>query len=90
MPFVKGKSGNPRGRASEKPFRDALMLAVMEAGKDGKNLRRLARSLVQQGLEGNVQAISAIADRLDGKPIQQQEIKADIAVSPLMINVPRS
>ena len=28
MPFEKGKSGNPGGRAAVKPWRDALMVAV--------------------------------------------------------------
>jgi hypothetical protein len=37
-------------------------------------LRALADKLVEQGLEGNVHALKEIADRLDGKAIQQMQI----------------
>lgn len=60
------------GRRKDKPFRDALMLALnrIHAAKDGserKKLETLAEQLVTEGLGGNVPAIKEIADRVDGK-----------------------
>ena len=40
MVWTKGVSGNPGGRAKEKPFRDALRLELAAAGDDHKALRR--------------------------------------------------
>lgn len=67
MPFEKGSSGNPGGRQKEKPFRDALMLAIKEASDDKQKLRRVAERLVDKAIDGDVPAIKEIADRLDGK-----------------------
>ena len=50
-----------------KPFRDALMLVLKEAGTDLPRLRRVASALVKQAEKGNVAAAKEIADRLDGK-----------------------
>lgn len=54
----------------DKPFRDALRMAIAEAGDDFRPLRRIAEALVAQAMEGDLQAIKEIADRLDGKPAQ--------------------
>src|ERR1700730_3217041 len=74
MPFAKGRSGNPGGRSTDKPFREALMLAVRERVDDKKGsphkLRALAETLVAAALAGDVSAIKEIGDRLDGKPHQ--------------------
>lgn len=69
MPFQKGQSGNPGGRTKDKPFTDALRLAVNSAAKRGdkKKLRLLAEKLVARALEGDVTALKEVADRLDGK-----------------------
>ncbi len=67
------KRGN--GSYGQKSFRDALRIAVLE--KDGvtkhKKLRKLAEALVAKGLDGDVQAIKEIADRLDGRVPQGLE-----------------
>ena len=58
------------GPKREKPFRDALMLAIKEAeAKENHHraLRRVAERLLDEAAQGNVQAIKEIADRLDGK-----------------------
>ena len=76
MPFVKGQSGNPKGRGpNRKPFTAALMVAVGEADKNSnaKKLLALAKKLVEQGLTGDVQAITQIRDTLQGKPTQAIE-----------------
>ena len=66
MAGVKGRSG----RGLEKPWRDAIMLAVNEIDGDQKRLRRLAERIVAEALDGNVTALKEIGDRLDGKPAQ--------------------
>lgn len=58
------------GPKREKPFRDALMLAIKEAeAKENHHraLRNVAGRLLDEAAAGNVQAIKEIADRLDGK-----------------------
>ena len=68
MPFEKGKSGNPSGRVKDKPFRDALIMAVKEVGdNDPKALRGIATALLGKACTGDVPAIKEVADRLDGK-----------------------
>jgi hypothetical protein len=70
MPFQPGQSGNPQGRAKDKPFRDALLLAIKEAeaaDNSPRALRRVAERLLDEAAAGNVQALKEVADRLDGK-----------------------
>lgn len=67
MPFEEGKSGNPGGRPKDKPFADALRMAIKEAGPDHKALRAVAVALLEKAQSGDVPAINALADRLDGK-----------------------
>lgn len=61
----------PRGPYIDKPFRDALRLAVKrtaDAGVQGKTkLDRIASQLVSEAVDGDVPAIKEIADRLDGR-----------------------
>lgn len=80
MAFQKGKSGNPGGRKSEKPFADALRMELAEAGENHKALRAIAKNLIdlaQKGELAALPAINAIADRLDGKPAQESTVIID-------------
>ena len=75
MPFVKGQSGNPAGRASEKLFTDAVRKAAL-LDDPVRKIRRLdiiAEKLVQKAMEGDNWAIGQVGDRLDGKPKERQE-----------------
>jgi hypothetical protein len=77
--WPKGKSGNPLGRKTEKPFADALKLELAAAGGDQKALRNIARSLIALAggdgkTTGDLAAITALADRLDGKPAQDSTV----------------
>jgi hypothetical protein len=73
MVFQPGKSGNPGGRARERVFTDALRMELAAAGDDNKALRAIAKNLInlaQKDDEKALPAINAIADRLEGKPVQ--------------------
>jgi hypothetical protein len=88
MPFKKGQSGNPRGRAVEKPFRDALRMELAAAGGDHKTLRRIARALIETASRPGKDSVPAqreIADRLDGKV--PQAIAMDEESGPLRMVV---
>jgi len=66
-----GRSGTNKGQ--DKIWSDALrraVLRVVEKGKPTKNLEVLANKCVAMGLDGDLQAIREIGDRLDGKPAQ--------------------
>ena len=76
--FQKGQSGNPKGRRSDKPFKDALRmeLAAVE-DDDHKSLRRIARRLIDAAATGDLAAIKELADRLDGKPRQETDVNLE-------------
>lgn len=63
-----------RGPYIDKPFRDALRLAVKRKADDdvkGKTkLDRIAAQLVEEAVKGDVPAMKEIGDRLDGKVAQ--------------------
>lgn len=72
MAGVKGRSGTNRHKL--KPFEDALRLEINAAGDDHKQLRKIARKLLDQAESGELQAIGMVADRLDGKPAQESTV----------------
>lgn len=78
MVFRKGQSGNPYGRAVERPFHKALTEEIEAAGDDNAVLREIARNLLRMArLQDGVTALPAvmtIVDRLDGKPMQQNTL----------------
>lgn len=68
-------------------MRDALMLELKREdlidGEKVRRARRVAASLVNKALEGDVSAIKEINDRVDGKVAQQQILSGD-AENPLI------
>lgn len=71
-------AGKPRGPKSDKLWSDAVRMAVLredrdEDGKIRKRLNVLADNLVKLAMEGDMQAIKEVGDRLDGKPKQMIE-----------------
>lgn len=68
---------NPRGQQRDKPFRDALRMEVAAAGEDLKELRKIARTLLNAAVQGDIQAVKEVADRLDGKPAQESNLTVD-------------
>ena len=59
------------GRRQEKPFADALRMEVTALKGDRKSLRLVARKLIEKAEDGDMAAIKELADRTDGKSIQQ-------------------
>ena len=94
-PFSKGVSGNPAGRPAgirdRRTLRLELIEALAEIADDGQatKLRRLCDAIVAQGLRGNVQAFTAIADRVDGRPLAQDEVERGERLSrpPVTVNI---
>ena len=72
MPFEPGKSGNPSGRAIDKPWRDAIRLAANEIDDktQKKKIRLIAEAVVNAAASGDMQAAKEVGDRLDGKAPQ--------------------
>jgi hypothetical protein len=67
---------NPGGRKSDKPMRDALMLALTEKfslSDDRRRLRVVADKAVEMALDGDREMIKLIFDRTDGKAVQAVE-----------------
>jgi hypothetical protein len=75
MAGVKGRSGTNKNK--EKPFAEALRMELAAAGDDHKALRRIAAKVISMAEDGDMQAISQIADRLDGKPAQESTVTID-------------
>jgi hypothetical protein len=81
-----------RNAAKARDWTDALKWALSNYQargiKKGQALQKLALKVIEQGLAGNPQAITEIANRLDGKPVQPMELDAtlrpcDVSAEPL-------
>ena len=78
MTWVKGQSGNPRGRVpGRKSITDTLIEQLERTPPDKEDLRSfreiVAAKLVQLASEGNMDAIRYLSDRVDGKPTEYRE-----------------
>lgn len=73
----KGVSGNPGGRPKQKPWTEALKLVANDSVEGKKHLRRLAEKTFALALEGDIQAIKEIGNRLEGTPMQAVQISGD-------------
>ncbi len=80
MPFVKGQSGNPGGRIETRYWRKALIKALGNEAID-----KLAELCVKKALEGDYWSMKEIADRLDGKAVQQTILTGDEEGGPIRI-----
>ena len=74
---------NPRGQQRDKPFRDALRLAIADSKGNFRKLRKIADALADKAMNGDVQAIKEVADRLDGKVAQA--ITGDDELDPIKV-----
>lgn len=64
------KPGNSNAKKN-RAFADALRRVTAQ---DAQALRDIAESLVEQARNGDLKAIEMVADRLDGRPMQAQEL----------------
>jgi hypothetical protein len=83
MPFKKGdkNAGSKPGVSNftkNKPGRDALDRVIKQS--DGAALRSAAEALIHKASEGDVPAIRELFDRVDGKVINEIDMKADLDV----------
>jgi hypothetical protein len=77
MAGVKGRSGTNKGK--DKIWADAIRVAVLRDGPDGKaRIFALAEQCVTAALGGDMQAMKEIGDRLDGKPAQAIDMTAEV------------
>ncbi len=75
------------GRRSEKLFDEALRIEV-RTPEGNKKLRRAANQLLKQAAEGDLTAVSMLADRLDGRPVQQIDHQGEATMQPLWVLPP--
>lgn len=70
----------------EKSFANMLNIAIKEAveGSDKTKLRAVADALVDKAMNGDVQAIKEVADRLDGK-VPQAVVGGDEETDPIRL-----
>jgi len=83
--FQPGQSGNPSGRSKDKIWTDALRRAMLRkaSGEDKQAIEKLADKCLELAMGGDVSALKEIGNRLDGMPVQSQEI--DLRTDPLVI-----
>ena len=88
MKFKPGVSGNPRGGALHRPYRDALRRAIARAERGNKphTLDRIADRHLQDAANGDLAAIRELADRIDGKVPQATGQDAELGPQRLVIS----
>lgn len=85
MAFQKGQSGNPTGLRKDRLFRDAILMELKATGTEMKDLRRIARALIDKAADKDIPAIKEFADRIDGKVPQAQIHMGDEEGGPVTI-----
>jgi len=70
--FVKGKSGNPKGRPKKAKCIPDILRAITTEKADGypTKLHKILNNVVNLAMEGDQWSIQFIADRMEGKPAQ--------------------
>lgn len=70
MAFQKGNNANPNGGRRPRMVTQQIVAALNEATDQGPSkLRALVDKLITLALGGDMQAINAVMDRVEGKPI---------------------
>jgi len=70
--------GNQNGKKN-RPWSEAIQRALL--AENGKKLRAIADKIVQLAMDGDIQAIKELGDRVEGKPAQPVEHSGDVHVS---------
>jgi hypothetical protein len=66
--------GNTNARKENRMWADAIRKTIVQ----GKRLDALAEKLVSMAVDGDMQALKEIGDRLDGKPSQSIDANIDL------------
>lgn len=78
MPWEKGKSGNPKGRAPNQESLAGIMRELLEEKRSKKGRKTKKRALLEKvftkAIGGDVACMRMIWEYYDGKPKQQIEI----------------
>ena len=77
-PWPKGVSGNPGGRPRKKLVTSELERLLQEQSTEpsGKTWATvIAEALLQQAAKGDVRAITELANRVEGKPLQSVDLE---------------
>lgn len=76
MAFQKGKSGNPAGSKKVRVIAQQLTSALNEAYEGGEKskLRAIIDRWIELAIAGDMQAITSITDRIDGRPAQTTDL----------------
>jgi len=75
-----GQSGNPQGKASAGSVREKKFLAALEraiAQDDKDRIRKGIEKVLDFYAEGEQWAVEFVAERLDGKPTQQLDMRVE-------------
>lgn len=84
---------NPTGKngREQKPWADAIKraLARRELTGDGRDLNKLADTLIDKAAGGDMPALKEIGDRLDGKAAQSMTLAGD-PDAPLVTRIERT
>ena len=70
--FVKGKSGNPKGRPKKAQCIPDILRSITSEKADGyeTKLHQILNNVVNQAVKGDQWSIQFVADRMEGKPAQ--------------------
>ena len=73
--FKPGQSGNPAGRPPKEKVLTNAMLAIIK--NNPKIMDAIAAKVLQMAVNGNMDAIREVGDRLEGKATSSMEFNAD-------------
>jgi hypothetical protein len=85
IPFVKGQSGNPAGKPKGATHSSTRLRRLLELIQKKKNpvtgveeefstLELMDAAQIAKALKGDSKAYEALLDRLEGKPVQTQQV----------------
>lgn len=79
----KGAPLGNKNNTKNRPWSEAIRKALL--AEDGRKLRAIADKIVELAMDGDMQAIRELGDRIDGKSIQAAVISGD-PENPLFIS----
>jgi hypothetical protein len=76
--FVKGQSGNPKGKPRKLPALDKLMAEILGEEKDGITAAQAILSILRaKATKGDLKAAEMLLDRGYGKPKQSTDLNIE-------------